>query len=76
VSDYRPIACVDHERLEFAALTRQQLAVRVNGLSMRMLPLDIYARNGAEWMLAETESGERLTLRLDEFELDALSPPD
>jgi len=65
VSDYRPIACSDHERLEFAALTKQWLDVRVGGAARRLLPLDVYTRDGAEWLLAETESGEQLTLRLD-----------
>jgi Rho-binding antiterminator len=74
VSDYRPIACAAHERLEFAALTRQRLLIRVEGESLRVLPLDIYAREGTEWMLAETASGERLTLRLDRFELEAAPP--
>jgi len=29
------------------------------------LPQDVYTREGAEWLLAGTESGEQLTLRLD-----------
>jgi len=65
VSDYRPIACSDHERLEFAALKKQWLDVRVGGEAQRLLPLDVYTRDGAEWLLAQTESGEQLTLRLD-----------
>jgi len=69
VSDYRPIACVDHERLEYAALTRQWLELEVTAGDrvgrQRLLPLDVYARDGAEWLVAETESGEKLTLRLD-----------
>jgi Rho-binding antiterminator len=69
VSDYRPIACADHERLEFAALTRQWLDVTVGADDhagcQRVLPRDVYTRDGAEWLLAETESGEQLTLRLD-----------
>ena len=65
MSDYRPIACSDHDRLEFAALTKQWLDVRVGGEAQRLLPLDVYTRDGAEWLLAETESGEQLTLRLD-----------
>jgi Rho-binding antiterminator len=69
VSDYRAIACSDHERLEFAALTRQWLDVKVESGDQpgrqRLLPLDVYTRDGAEWLLAETEAGERLTLRLD-----------
>jgi Rho-binding antiterminator len=69
VSDYRPIACADHERLEFAALTRQWLDLNVmtgdRTGRQRLLPLDVYTRDGAEWLLAETEAGEQLTLRLD-----------
>ena len=69
MNDYRPIACADHERLEFAALTRQWLEVNVGqgdrAGPQRLLPLDVYTRDGAEWLLAETEAGEQLTLRLD-----------
>jgi Rho-binding antiterminator len=69
VNDYRAIACADHERLEFAALKRQWLDVNVTAGDragrQRLMPLDVYARDGAEWLLAETESGEQLTLRLD-----------
>jgi len=65
LSDYRPIACADHERLEFAALTRQWLELGVDGARQRLLPLDVYTRAGAEWLDAQTESGAMLTLRLD-----------
>jgi Rho-binding antiterminator len=69
VSDYRAIACSDHERLEFAALKRQWLDLTVTAGdwagSRRLLPLDVYTREGAEWLSAETPSGERLVLRLD-----------
>jgi Rho-binding antiterminator len=69
VSDYRPIACSDHERLELAALKRQWLDVSVaagdRAGRQRLLPLDVYTRDRAEWLLAETEAGEQLTLRLD-----------
>lgn len=65
MNDYRPIACSDHERLEFAALKKQWLDVRVGGEAQRLLPLDVYTQDGAEWLLAQTESGEQLTLRLD-----------
>ena len=46
VSDYRPIACADHERLEFAALTKQWLGVQVDGIPQRLRPLDVYTREG------------------------------
>lgn len=68
MSDYRPIACADHERLEFAALTRQWLEVTLDGTVQRLLPRDVYTRDGAEWLLAESEAGETLTLRLDRLQ--------
>ena len=65
MSDYRPIACADHERLEFAALTKQWLDVTVDGVAQRLLPLDVYTRDGAEWLQAQTAAGDVVTLRLD-----------
>ena len=62
---YEPIPCAQHERLEFAALTKQWLDVKVDGVAQRLLPLDVATRDGAEWLSAQTEGGETLTLRLD-----------
>lgn len=62
---YEPIPCAQHERLEFAALTKQWLGVRVDGVAQRLLPLDVETRDGAEWLTAQTVDGERVTLRLD-----------
>ena len=65
MSGYSPIPCAQHERLEFAALTKQWLALQVDGAVQRLLPLDVYTRDGAEWLQAQTEAGETVTLRLD-----------
>lgn len=62
---YRPIPCIQHERLEYAALTKQWLDAKVDGEARRLLPLDVFTRDGAEWLLAETDDGDQLTLRLD-----------
>lgn len=62
---YLPIACAQHERLEFAALTNQWLDVKVDGVAQRLLPLDVATRDGAEWLVAQTVDGDRVTLRLD-----------
>jgi len=62
---YQPIPCIQHERLEYAALTRQWLDVKVDGTVQRLLPLDVYTRDGAEWLQARDEVGEPVTLRLD-----------
>ena len=69
--EYRPISCVSHERLEFAVLKKQWLDINVkqgdHAGRQRLLPLDVYAREGVEWLKAQTESGEKLTLRLDQI---------
>ncbi|WP_018078548.1 hypothetical protein [Thiobacillus denitrificans] len=66
MNDYRPIACADHERLEFAALTQQWLELTLEGgMAQRLLPLDVYTRDGAEWLQAQTAAGDVVTLRLD-----------
>lgn len=66
---YEPISCVNHERLEFAVLKRQWLEIEVlqgeHAGRRRLLPLDVYAREGVEWLDAQTESGEKLAIRLD-----------
>ena len=62
---YQPIPCVQHERLEYAALRKQWLDVKVAGKAQRLLPLDVYAREGAEWLKAQSEAGEIVTVRLD-----------
>lgn len=68
---YQPISCVDHERLEFAVLKQQWLDIEIltgerQGIC-RLLPVDVYARSGTEWLDVLTESGEKLTLRLDQI---------
>lgn len=68
---YQPISCVDHERLEFAVLKQQWLDIEVltseSPRKCRLLPVDVYARSGVEWLDVMTESGEKLTLRLDQI---------
>lgn len=69
MTTYAPIACVDHERLEYAVLKQAWLDLAVtSGVHagpQRLLPLDVYTRDGAEWLVARTEAGEQWTLRLD-----------
>ncbi len=66
---YQPISCVSHERLEFAVLKRQWLDINVkqgeHAGRHRLRPLDVYAREGVEWLEAQTEAGEKLSFRLD-----------
>lgn len=69
---YQPIACHLHDVYESAIVSRQQLELRwlENGEDGRiqqqtLLPLDLTTHNGAEWLLAKTQQGDTLTLRLD-----------
>jgi Rho-binding antiterminator len=65
MSNYQPISCINHERLEFAVLTKQWLDLTVNGAAQLLLPLDVYTKVGAEWLKARNEAGEIVTVRLD-----------
>ena len=79
MSDYVPIACIDHEKLEFAVLRRQQLAIRFldpqeKVVQLRLLPTDVVTRQGAEWLHYRDDSGAVGVLRLDRI-LSAVSDP-
>jgi Rho-binding antiterminator len=68
--DYVPIACVEHERLEFAVLRRQRLRLEYRDeagqtLSVIVLPTDVETRDGAEWLSYRTADGTTGVLRLD-----------
>ena len=67
---YEPIACILHERLEFAVLKRLHLQVQYLdsvGLAVvsAILPLDVYSGNAAEWLKMQHADGQVETIRLD-----------
>lgn len=63
--DYLPIACALHERLEFSVLRRIPLILEFSGQKIRVLPLDVATRNGAEWLKFRRENGCEEEIRLD-----------
>jgi len=71
MSDYQPISCINHERLEFAVLKKQWLEMEVlsgdKAGTLRLLPLDVYAKEGVEWLKTQNETGEKFMLRLDQI---------
>lgn len=78
MSAYRPIACIAHERLEFAVLKRQALRLRYRDEQAgeheaRVMPLDVYTRDGAEWLRARLETGGEIVVRLDHI-IETRSP--
>lgn len=68
-TDYVPVACAFHERLEFSVLRRQRLLLRYrvgDGVEEGVvLPTDVVTRDGAEWLGYRTEDGRSGWLRLD-----------
>ena len=70
MGDYVPIACVEHERLEFAVLKRQKLRMVFRDESseehaLLVLPTDVATRNGAEWLSYRDDQGVEAVVRLD-----------
>jgi Rho-binding antiterminator len=63
--DYQPIACMQHERLEFSVLRKIPLMLEYSGKRERVLPLDVATRNGAEWLKFRREDGSEEEIRLD-----------
>jgi Rho-binding antiterminator len=68
---YQPVSCVFHERLEFAALTGQSMRLlRLDEAAeewspVTLWPLDVYTRDGAEWLRCRDAGGSEALLRLD-----------
>lgn len=68
-SDYQPIACAQHERLEFSVL--RKIPLRLGFVEQgehkheTVLPLDINTRNGAEWLKFRRKDGSETEIRLD-----------
>jgi Rho-binding antiterminator len=68
MSDYQPIACVEHERLEFAVLRRIPLSLLLkDGRTLNGQALDVYTKEGAEWLKLRDALGVEHLLRLDEI---------
>lgn len=70
MSAYVPIACVEHERLEFAVLRRQKLLLHLldeAGVeqTLTVLPTDVATRDQAEWLTYRDASGAVGVVRLD-----------
>ena len=68
---YQPVSCDLHSRLELAILRRRSLRLEwQTGDGLRVgtgAPVDIYTRDGAEWLEVDLVTGEHLRLRLDQM---------
>ncbi len=71
---YVPIACSEHERLEFAVLRRQKLTLRLldescQARTLNVLPIDVATRDQAEWLTYRDDSGATGVVRLDRMQV-------
>lgn len=66
---YQPIPCVQHERLEFAALRRTPLHLTYADGGERkdtlVRVLDVFTRDGAEWLRCVDAQNNEAVIRLD-----------
>ena len=71
MSDYKPISCDDHDRLELAVMhgTPSQMTYRdetgQTQTETHVRVTDVQTRDGAEWLTFKLSSGETRSLRLD-----------
>lgn len=70
MTDYRPVSCEVHSLYEEAILFRRALRLswKTPEGAMRtdlVRPMDVVTQDGEEFLIARTESGEELRLRLD-----------
>lgn len=72
---YKPIACALHDKYEVAIMHRQKLRITWlddsgDSHDSLVLPLDTRVENGEEFLIAEEEGGERLSIRLDRITIN------
>lgn len=70
---YQPIACAQHERLEFAVLRRIPLWLRYlaedgQEHEATVMPLDVQTRPSGEWLMMRHADGGTGELRLDQLQ--------
>lgn len=70
VSEYQPISCIQHERLEFSVLRKIPLQLEYlldsGKIHQNVMPLDVATRHGAEWLKFRVIGTEDVTeIRLD-----------
>ena len=67
--NYQPIACMQHEKLEFAVLRRLKLHLQLkDGKALDGHAMDVYTKDGAEWLKFRDEVGQESVIRLDQIQ--------
>lgn len=63
--EFLPIACIQHERLELSVLRRIPLMLESHDMVEKVMPLDVYTQDGAEWLKFRHEDNREEEIRLD-----------
>ena len=68
MSEYQPITCAQHERLEFAVLRHFPLQLKLkDGRMLNGFALDVYTKDSAEWLKFREGAGAEVLIRLDQI---------
>jgi Rho-binding antiterminator len=67
---YTPIACGLHENYQYAVMKKAELDLRWRDVKdrireARVLPVDVFTRDGGEYLQVEAGDGSVYTIRLD-----------
>ncbi|MEJ2423188.1 MAG: transcriptional antiterminator, Rof [Candidatus Thiodiazotropha sp.] len=67
---YTPIACGLHENYQYAVMKKAELDLRWRDVKdrireARVLPVDVFTRDGGEYLQVEAGDGRVYTIRLD-----------
>jgi len=74
MSDYKVIPCALHEHYQLAVMQRLPLDLTWCGevgeiTQARVYPLDVYTKDGAEFLLVRAEALGEVVIRLDHIQL-------
>ena len=65
MSSYQRISCEDHSIYELVIMHTQSMRVVIEGKLVRIKPIDLVTRKGAEFLIFIDENGQKQLCRAD-----------
>ena len=65
MSSYQRISCEDHSIYELVIMRTQSMRVVIEGKLVRIKPIDLVTRKGAEFLIFIDENGQKKLCRAD-----------
>jgi transcriptional antiterminator Rof (Rho-off) len=65
MSSYQRISCEDHSIYELVIMRTQSMRVVIEGKLVRIKPIDLVTRKGAEFLIFIDENGQKQLSRAD-----------